>query len=58
MEKEITIRATYQQDSKRYHRFSIDVGQGVTGAIYVPKNETVPDTVTVRLKTKGETQKR
>lgn len=52
MEKKIT--ATYDQDSKRFHRFLIDAGQVVTGAIYLPKNEPVPDTVTIRLKTKGE----
>ncbi len=55
MEKKLT--ATYEQDSKRFHRFSIDDGQGITGAIYVPKTEPVPDTVTIRLKTKGESQR-
>jgi len=52
MEKEIT--ATYDSDSKRYHRFLIDAGQVVTGAIYVSKKEPVPDKLTIRLRTKGE----
>jgi hypothetical protein len=43
---------------KRFHRFLVDDGQGITGTLYIPKNETVPDTVTIRLKTKGEDQKR
>ena len=55
MEKEIT--ATYDQDSKRYHRFMIDERQAITGMIYIPKTEPVPNTVTIRLKTKGENQK-
>lgn len=53
MEKEIT--ATYDQDSKRYHRFMIDEGQGITGMIYIPKNEKVPDTpLVIQLRTKAE----
>ncbi len=56
MENEIT--ATYDQDSKRYHRFLIDGGQGITGTIYIPRDMKVPDTVSVQLKTKGETETR
>lgn len=52
MEKEIT--ATYDQDSKRFHRFLINEGQEVKGAIYVSKNKEVPDKITIRLKTRGE----
>jgi hypothetical protein len=51
--KELTLTATYDQDSKRFHRFLIDVGQVMTGTIYVPKNEPVPDAVTIRLRTKA-----
>jgi len=52
MEKKVV--ATYDQDSKRYHRFLIDSGQGITGTIYVPKDKAVPDCLIVTLKTKGE----
>jgi hypothetical protein len=52
MNKELT--ATYDSDSKRFHRFLVNDGQGVMGTIYVPKNEPVPDTVTIQLKTKGD----
>lgn len=55
MEKELT--ATYDQDSKRYHRFLIDGGQGITGTIYVLKDKEIPDSVTISLKTKGEKEK-
>lgn len=51
MEKELI--ATYDQDSKRYHRFTINEGQGLTGTIYVPKDKEVPNSVTIFLKTKA-----
>ena len=54
MEKE--LKATYDSDSKRYHRFLIDEGQGLTGTIYVPKEGTVPDSVRIRLRTKAEAE--
>jgi hypothetical protein len=53
-----TLTATYDQDSKRFHRFLLDYGQELTGTLYVPKNEPVPDTVTIHLKTKGEKEER
>ncbi len=53
-EKELT--ATYDQ-SKRYHRFMIDEGQGLTETIYVPKDKPVPNTVTIQLKTKAESKR-
>jgi hypothetical protein len=56
MEKELI--AIYDSDSKRYHRFLIDQGQGITGTIYISKDMKVPDSVTIQLKTKGETEKR
>ncbi|MGD0915694.1 MAG: hypothetical protein ABSB22_04460 [Thermodesulfobacteriota bacterium] len=52
MEKELT--ATYDKDSKRFHRFIIDENQGIVGNIYVPKSEPVPERVTVSLKTKDQ----
>ena len=41
--------ATYDSDSKRYHRFLIDEGQEITGTIYIPKDKEVPDRVTISL---------
>ena len=55
MEKELT--ATYDQDSKRYHRFMIDEGQGIAGTIYIPKDKKVPESVTIFLRTRGEKEK-
>ena len=54
--KEIT--ATLDGDSKRYHRFLIDTGQKITGTIHIPKDEPVPDNLTVQLRAKGERSKR
>ena len=56
MEKELT--ATYAGTSMDYHFFRIDWGQGLTGNIYVPKDEPVPDTVTIRLRTKARPERR
>jgi hypothetical protein len=56
MEKELI--ATYDSDSKRYHRFMIDEGQGITGTIYIPKDKKVPDSITISLKTSGERERR
>ena len=49
-EKQLT--ATYDQDSKRYHRYIIDEGQDIVGNIYIPKTSEVPKEVTIRLKVK------
>jgi hypothetical protein len=48
------VTAVYDQDSKRYHRFIIEDGQGVVGTIYISKGEEVPKELTVVLQTKGE----
>lgn len=52
-EKNAIVEATYEQDSKRYHRFTINEGQGFVGNVYVPKDKPVPDSVTVILRTKA-----
>ncbi len=51
---DIEIIATFDDDTKRMHRFVIDGGQAVTGVIYVPKGSAVPDIVTIKLHTKAE----
>lgn len=30
----------YEQDSKRFHRFRIETGEGITGCLYIPKELT------------------
>ena len=54
---EIQISATFDKNSKRYHRFLIDEGQDVKGAIYVSKEKSVPDKVTIQLKTKADKER-
>jgi hypothetical protein len=51
--KEIT--ASYDQDSKRYHRYVIDEGQGIVGNIYVPKGKEIPKQVLIKLRVKEKT---
>ena len=52
MEKKIS--ATFDKDSRRFHRFIIDGDQGITGAVYIPKGEEIPDEVTIELRTARE----
>jgi len=46
------MRATYDKDSKRYHRYVIDEGQGIKGALYIPKEGHIPKEVVIRLRVK------
>ncbi len=50
--------ATFDKESRRYHRFIIDEGQEIVGTIYVPRGEDVPDVVETHLCTKAETAER
>ncbi len=50
------INATYIGDSKHYHLFHIEGGQGFMGTIYVPKDELTPHDLTIRLRTKEEAE--
>jgi len=54
---EIQITATYDGDSKRFHRFAIDEGQEISGAIYVRKDKQVPESVIISLNTRAEREK-
>ena len=44
--------ATFDQDSKRYHRYVVDEGQGIVGTIYIPKGKEIPEEVIVKLRVK------
>jgi len=47
------LMATYDKDSKRYHRYNIDEGQEITGSLYVPKSmETKGLVLTIKLRAK------
>lgn len=52
--RQIKIIATYDQDSKRYHRYLIDEGQGIVGNVYIPKSRTgdIPEELTITLRVK------
>jgi hypothetical protein len=39
VEEKIEVTATYDRDSKRYHRYNIDEGKGIAGSVYIPKEE-------------------
>ncbi len=57
-ERLIEIQAVFDQDSKRFHRFTITGGQAVSGSIYIPKGSKIPDLLTIRLLSEGENQKK
>jgi len=58
-EEAMELTATYTRDSKRFHVFQLEEGQGVTGSLYFSKDgEKIPDQVVVILKTPGENGKR
>jgi len=52
--KPVSATATYDRDSKRYHRYIVDEGQAVVGTIYIPKDKDVPKQVVIDLRVKGE----
>jgi hypothetical protein len=59
MADKIEVTATYHHDSKNFHAFVIDESQAVKGSIYVHMDSaSVPQTVTVRLRVKGEVEKK
>lgn len=55
MTKELT--ATYNQDSKRYHRYLIDSDEDaeITGSIYIRKDQDIPKELLIRLRVKEKT---
>jgi len=54
LEEKIVITASYDRDSKRYHRYLIDEGQGVTGTVYIPKSEeAIPEEIVIKLQENG-----
>ncbi len=50
MEKQVV--AKFDDDTKRTHRFLIQGNSdGITGAIYISKDQQVPDSIIVQLRT-------
>ncbi len=44
------IIATFDGDSKRFHRFLIDAGQEITGSVYIPRGQEIPRELTILLR--------
>lgn len=40
----------YEQDSKRFHRYTLEADGGIVGMIYFPKDASIPETVTLKRK--------
>ena len=44
--KEIRCTMTYDGDTKRKHRFSVESSDGIVGSIYIPKSiDPIPDVI-------------
>jgi len=56
--KILQIVATFDDDSKRFHRFTIDESQAVKGSIYILKGAEIPDSITIHLRTKADAEKK
>jgi hypothetical protein len=54
--KEKKITATFQDDTKRFHKFVVDDGQDIKGTFYLPKDREVPDVFIVRFRTRAEAE--
>ena len=52
MEK-IKVKGIFESDTKRFHRFTIKSDE-VTGTLFIPRGEGVPEMVEVELHTKAE----
>jgi len=45
-QKEIKGTFTYEQDSKRYHRYRIEASGRIVGTLYIPKDtEEIPERI-------------
>ena len=50
MEKKVQVRAIYDKDSFRFHRYQIEGNGQITGMLYISKKaEQIPETVEVQL---------
>jgi len=50
-EKETKGTMTYEQDSKRYHRYKIEAAGGIVGTLYIPKDtKEIPERIVLELK--------
>lgn len=46
--KEAQGSFTYQQDSKRFHRYQLEAEGGIVGTVYIPKKaKGIPDRITL-----------
>ena len=54
----IRLKAIFDDDSKRYHRFLIEPNDnGITGSIYIRKGKELDNELNLLLMTKAEAQK-
>lgn len=44
----------YEQDSKRFHRYTLEADGGIVGMIYFPKDAPIPISVTLKRKDRGK----
>lgn len=51
----VEVKAVYERDTKRYHRFNIESeSEEVTGVVYVRRDAELPREVRVKLTVEGD----
>jgi hypothetical protein len=43
----------FYKDTKRFHAYNVSGSHGITGVIYTPRGEDVPDTITLKFEKKS-----
>jgi len=43
----------FYKDTKRYHAYNITGSHGITGVVYTPRGEDVPDIITLKFEKKS-----
>ncbi len=43
----------FYKDTKRFHAYNVSGTHGITGVIYTPRGEDVPDTITLKYEKKS-----
>jgi hypothetical protein len=51
------VKGVFETGTGRFHRFAIK-SDGIPGTLYIPRGESVPDLVEVKLHTKTESEAR
>ncbi|WP_408997961.1 hypothetical protein ACJ77P_08205 [Syntrophus buswellii] len=46
-QKEVKGTFKFDKDTKRFHRFQVEVEGGITGSVFIPKDADIPKVITM-----------